>query len=909
MEASRRRHPHIFLAAAILITATLAPEKPARAQDGAGEWTFDDILTAESAGAYEISPDGNWVVWVKSTMDEDRGRRVSNLFLSSPTSDVEIQLTRGNYSHSSPRWTPSGELISFMSSRPLPDKEGDAASSQLWLINPSGGEPWPLTSFERGIRSYDWKDDDTIVFSAQEDPTLYERETKRREDTSRVVDDAEHAPPVRLFSLSVKDKKVTRLTDNEDWIRSFELSPDGTRAVAVHGRSLSYGYDGRVPPVTYLWNLEIGAGREIFDGTRIIPGNVQWAKDGSGFYLVNDSTTHPRYRTATINVLMYYDLAGGDATLVNLDWDRGLGFGYAVTSDGFVALLENGVHLTPARYTRRGDGWRQALIEGTHVGNIWGFELGADERTLVYSHSTANTPAQLYRAQLRGSRIRNEVQLTNLNASFTDKQKPRVEIVHWVGARNEAVEGLLYYPLDYEEGRRYPLMLVIHGGPAGADRDSWNMSYTRPMVLLNQRGAFVLRANYHGSSSYGLDWVESICCGNYYSLEIPDLENGVDYLIDRGLVDPDKLGTMGWSNGAILSIELTTRNPRYKVASTGAGDVEWISDWANVDFGQTFDDYYFGAVPYEDPQRYIELSPFFRMEDVQTPTIIYFGTEDRNVPTDQGWSHFRALQQIGRVPVKFILFPGEAHGIRKLAHQRRKMEEDFAWFDMYLFGTHEPKNEAFNDDSPLAEALKRADIARSEGRYGISQHGTLIPELVWYKGRGIGRFEITRAQYGEFDRSYQYEPGTENYPASGITFGAATAYVEWLSDHTGEPYRLGTAEEMKSIYGSASGKENTLDYWAGYKPNPDDAALLAETIAELPGVAPLLKAVGSFPGRGEDVLIFDLGGNVAEWVVGTDGEGELLGGSADLPADAKARGARAAEGYRGFRVVRGGTSQ
>jgi dipeptidyl aminopeptidase/acylaminoacyl peptidase len=880
-----------------------------RAQDEAGEWTFDDILFEESAGQYEISPDGEWVVWVKSTMDKDKGRRVSNLYLSSLTSDVEIQLTRGNHSHSSPRWTPSGALISFMSSRPLPEEEGDAASSQLWLINPEGGEPWPLTSFERGIRSYEWRDDDTLIFSAQEDPTLYERQMERREDTSRVVDDAEHTPPVRLFAFAVKEEKVTRLTDNEDWIRSFELSPDGRQAVVVHGRSLSYRYDQRVWPVTYLWDLESGAGRQIFDGSRIIPGDVQWANDGSGFYLVNDSTTHPRYRNATINVLMYYDLAAGDARLVDLDWDRGLGFDYTVTSDGFVALLENGVHLTPARYTRRGNGWRRELIEGTHVGNIWGFELGEDGRTLVYSHSTANTPSQLYRAQLRGSRIRNEVQLTDLNPSFAEKPKPKVEVVHWVGARNEAVEGLLYYPLDYEEGERYPLMLVIHGGPASADRDSWNMSYTRPLVLLNQRGTFVLRANYHGSSSYGLDWVESICCGNYYSLEIPDLENGVDYLIERGLVDPAKLGTMGWSNGAILSIELTTRNPRYKVASTGAGDVEWISDWANVDFGQSFDDYYFGAVPYEEPQRYIELSPFFRMEDVQTPTIIYFGTEDRNVPTDQGWSHFRALQQIGRVPVKFILFPGEAHGIRKLAHQRRKMEEDFAWFDRYLFGTYEPENEAFKEGSPLAEVLKRSGIARTDGRYGCLEHGTLLPEVVEYKGIEIGRFEVTRAQYGEFDRSYAYEPGTENYPASGITFGAATAYMEWLSDRTGEPYRLGAADEMEAVYGSAHGEENTLDYWAGYSPNPDDAARLAERIAELPGVAPLLKEVGSFRGRGEAVLVFDLGGNVAEWVVGAGGEGELMGGSADLPADSKTRGAQAAEGYRGFRVVRGGTSR
>jgi len=903
------RLPQALVGLGLVLTVAASWPSASAAQqqgrdDSKSEWTIDDILLAESAGQYQIAPDGRWVVWVKTQMDEEEGRSVSNLFLSSLSEEREIQLTRGDYSHSQPRWSPDGKLISFMSTRPLPEKKENEASSQLWLIDPAGGEAWPLTRFERGIRSYEWADADTIIFSAQEDASLYERDVKKDKDTSRVVEDAEHEPPVRLFALSVEDKKVTRLSDNDDWIRGFALSPDGRRAVAVHQRSLSYGYDQRIPPVTYLWDLASGEGREIFDGSRIIPFNVEWAKDGGGFYLVNDSTTHPHYREATINVAMYYDLARGEAMLVDLGWDRGLGSEYAVTSDGFVALLADGVRFKPARYTKRGDTWRRSWIEGTHATNIFGFELGEDGRTLVYTHSTANTPTQLYRAQLRGSRIRDEVQLTNLNPGFANKPRARVEIVHWIGARDEEVEGLLYYPFDYEEGKRYPLILVIHGGPAGADLDSWNMSYGRPMVLLNQKGAFVLRANYHGSSSYGLDWVESICCGNYYSLEIPDLENGVDYLIESGLVDPDKLGTMGWSNGAILSIELTTRNPRYKAASTGAGDVEWISDWANVDFGMAFDDYYFGAVPYEDPQRYIELSPFFRMKDVRTPTIIYFGTEDRNVPTDQGWSHFRALQQIGQVPVKFILFPGEPHGIRRLAHQRRKLEEDLAWFDRYLFGTYEPANEALDDDSPLAEAFKRIEVARVNGHYGRTVQGALVPEAVEYKGIEVGRFEVTRRQFAAFDASYTYEPGTCDYPVHGVSFEQAQAYVDWLSQLTGETYRLGSAEEMRSVYASARGKENTLDYWAGYSPNPDDAERLADKIAELPGDAPLLKPVGSFEGRGDDDLVFDLGGNVAEWAVGEDGQGVLLGGSADLPADAKARVVEAAVPYRGFRVVR-----
>jgi hypothetical protein len=339
------------------------------------------------------------------------------------------------------------------------------------------------------------------------------------------------------------------------------------------------------------------------------------------------------------------------------------------------------------------------------------------------------------------------------------------------------------------------------------------------------------------------------------------------------------------------------------VASTGAGDVEWISDWANVDFGAAFDNYYFGAAPYEDPQRYIELSPFFRMKQVKTPTIIYFGTEDRNVPTDQGWSHFRALQQIGQVPVKFILFPGETHGIRKLAHQRRKVTEDLTWFDRYLFGTFEAESEALKKGSPLAEALKRAEIAKADdGRYGTLSRGKLIPEVIEYKGVALGRFEVTRAQFAAFDDNYEYAAGTEDYPANGIDYDRARAYVAWLSDVTGEQYRLITEAEAKAVF-AGTGDENTLDYWAGYKPNPDDAAALATKIAELPGDAPLLKPVGSFPGRGDGALVFDLGGNVAEWVVADDGRGKLMGGSADLPSEHKTQGSTASAYYRGLRVA------
>ena len=131
---------------------------------------------------------------------------------------------------------------------------------------------------------------------------------------------------------------------------------------------------------------------------------------------------------------------------------------------------------------------------------------------------------------------------------------------------------------------------------------------------------------------------------------------------------------MGWSNGSILTIALTVSSDRFKAASAGAGDVEWSSDWANCEFGAAFDNYYLGKSPLEDPQLYLRKSPFYRLNRVRTPTIIFFGTEDKAVPTQQGWMHYRALQQLGKADVRFILFPGEGHGPRKLVHRRRKLD-------------------------------------------------------------------------------------------------------------------------------------------------------------------------------------------------------------------------------------------
>lgn len=894
---------------------------PLHGQEGAevGSWTADDLLLEESAGDFAISPGGRLGAWVRSAVDPEEGRTRSHLRVTRIADGESWALTRGPGSDRSPRWSPDGRILAFLSSRDVPGEE-ETGGRQIWALRLDGGEPWPVTRSARGLRSFAWKGEggDTLVYLAQEAPPRFREERRERDDDAVAVEDTLQAPPRRLWSVAAEGGEASRLTTNRDWIEAFALSPDGSRAVTRTGVDLSYTFDAENPPMTHLVDLATGERRELDLGRRVVPSGMAWSPDGDGFFYAYEHSSDPFFRTASVTRMGFYDIVEDRDEEVDLGWERGLGQGFRVVPGGFVALLADGLRDRPARFAPSGDGWERRMLTGEHASNIWGWTVSEDGEWFAYATSAADVPEQPYVARLDGSALREPRRLATLNPGHAGKPKPRVEIIRWEGARADEVEGILYYPLGYTAGERRPLVVNIHGGPAGRDADRWDQGWSSPLLLWSQRGAFVLQVNYHGSCCYGLEWVESIAGGEeYYTLPVADIESGVDRLVEDGLVHPDSIVTQGWSNGAILSTRLTVDHPeRYRASLAGAGDVEWISDWGNVDFGASFDDYYFGASPLEDPERYIELSPFFRLDEVRAPTLVFFGTEDRNVPPSQGWSHFRALQQIGETEVRFVLFPGEPHGLRELAHRRRKVEEEVRWLDRHLWGEAGPGDElAVEPGSPLHGALARAGAARTpRGHYGSSRDGILVPETVRREGLEVGRFEVTRAQWASFDAGYRYPPGTGNVPVTGVAFADARAYVEWLSERTGASYRLPGEAEARELAGTASGGV-TLDWWAGYAPNPRDRERLARLAERLSGDAPLLREVGSFPGdapRAEPPgrapePVFDLGGNAAEWAVVDDGAGVPVGPSADRPRGEAGKAGPAAPPYRGLRVVKGGS--
>ena len=877
------------------------------------KWTVEDVINQQSASDVTFSPDGNAVVWVKSEPNRDKDREQRDLYLTrlDVREDNEyktVQLTRGEESDYSPFFSKDGETIYFLSSR----KEG----KKLWAMSTYGGEPYEVHEFETGISDVQWLTDKKFAFKSTEGKTLYEQKLEEQKDNTIVVEDTAHFKASRVYSFDLESKNIQRLTDNDFPVNEYEVSKNGQWLVSSHIMSPDYQADANPKPNYYLWNLEDGSRQQIFEDKYQTPGNFEFTPDNNGFYFVSVLSSDPKWNGAGISVLHYYSLDDRSAQRVPIDWEWGLGSGFDVFGNDVMVGLANGATVKQAYMDKEGDSWTKKSVDaGSMQEHLTIAAVGENHQKMVYVYSTASTPPEYRIGDLKRNRRSVEIpagtELFQLNNYLDDKQKAKSEVVRWTGAKGDEVTGILYYPQDYQEDREYPLIVSIHGGPSGVDTDQWGESWAYFPNIYSQKGAFVLMPNYHGSSNHGQEFVESIK-GHYYEYELPDIIAGIDMLENKGMIDRDSLGVKGWSNGAILTTMLTVQHPElFKAAAPGAGDVNWTSDYGTCAFGVSFDQSYFGGAPWDNTngkifnETYIKKSPLFEMEKVRTPTIIFHGSKDRAVPRDQGWEYYRSLQQIGKAPVRFLWFPNQPHGLQKITHRTRKMEEEIRWFDKYLFGTYEAPNETFKEESPIAELLQKDKAQTNNGRYGVMNNDILIPETASIKedSISIGRFEVTNAQYAEFDNNHDYLSVRGNYPVTGISQEEATAYVKWLSNQTDQTYRLPNAEEAEKLNQKAkevAADENTLNHWAGYDITIDEVPEFRQKLAELNHN--LIKEVGTYQStKLGDAHIYDLGGNAAEWHSGSGGS---YGYSAISFVDERSETTTAPVRYTSFRVIK-----
>src|SRR6185436_18171228 len=274
--------------------------------------------------------------------------------------------------------------------------------------------------------------------------------------------------------------------------------------------------------------------------------------------------------------------------------------------------------------------------------------------------------------------------LTDLNAQTAAFTTSTLEVISWKSQDGATIEGVLHKPADFDPSRRYPLLIVIHGGPTGVSRAIPFTSAIYPIDVWVPRGVLVLEPNYRGSAGYG----EKFRALNVRNLGVGDawdVLSGVDALIAKGFVDPARVGTMGWSQGGYISAFLATHDAaRFKAISVGAGISDWMTYYVNTDI-HPFTRQYLKATPWDDPDIYQKTSPISYVKNAKTPTLIQHGELDKRVPIPNAYQLRQALEDRG-VPVKMVVYKGFGHGIDKPKQQRSVLEQNLEWFTQWIWG-------------------------------------------------------------------------------------------------------------------------------------------------------------------------------------------------------------------------------
>ena len=659
--------------------------------------SIDDVLQARDVHEMSFSPDGSALAWVQIAVFADSQAPEFALQLTSlPSLETRQLFDAGYHAIEDISWSPDGKSVEFLTSAPPLGSTHEDGAAQVWSAKVDGGEASPLTTVTGGVSGFGWRGPGLLIYSAVGDTD--ERENPDSEATDG--DDTIHvsqlaAEPEWLYQLDIASGETVRLTDNDDTIPNFSVSPDGnrvfmTRTMAACG-DLTDEYYQDIPFENYLLDLRSGEERRVCEEVRSSPGSA-WSADSSTLYLTDKYSQDELLVTYVVQARAL-DVKTGEESEIPLGWERGIHLADGESTlrsvpDGFVVSLADGFNPELARYTVCNGEWTRMTMEGEHQGNIFVYQLSPDGRFISYVYSTASIPPRFYVADLAGDETVDPREVVTLNPHLEAKSFTPSEVISWEGANGDVVEGMLFYPAGYSPGERYPLMLMLHGGPFSVDLDKYATDYQYPYQYIAQRSCFVLAPNYHGSRDYGMEFARSLKGGSaFYDLPLEDITKGIDRLSELGMVDPGRLGTMGWSNGSILSVALIASGGKFKAASCGAGGGEWVSVWGGASSGYALLEYYFGVSPVEDPSFYADPrnAPFYDAAEIETPVVMYQGENDNTVPPAMSWITYRGIQAHAQAPTELFVFPGEGHEPEQVAHWRRKMVEDQAWFDAYFW--------------------------------------------------------------------------------------------------------------------------------------------------------------------------------------------------------------------------------
>ncbi len=625
--------------------------------------TIDQSLEMRTPANPQISPDGRWVAYELSKTNWEENAFETEIWLASvATPHHPLQLTSGKKSSTSARWSPDGSQLAFLS-----DREG---KKQIYLIAPGGGESRQLSKSETAVVALRWSPDGkTMAYTASDAET---KEEKARREKYGDFEEVKAQPKMNHLWLLPLDGKATQLTTGQDFsVTTFAWSPDSRKIAFSAAADPGPGSSGTAD--LFVADISTRAASRLLK-TKGPHRNPVWSPDGRqiAFETANGAAFY-MFMNSRIAIV---PAAGGAPRVVTatLDEDPQL---LAWTERGlFIEAREKTASYLYRVETSSGEVARLGAADGLAA---TGFSLTPNGASVAFIRAPKGTLPEVFSS---ATETFAPAALTTLGEQTHGITLATREVVSWKSQDGATIEGILMKPADFDPAKKYPLLVIIHGGPTGVDQPVSRPDRTYPSEIFVAKGALILRPNYRGSAGYG-EKMRSLNVRNLGVGDAWDVMSGVDALIAKGFVDPNRLGCMGWSQGGYISAFLTTNTDRFKAISVGAGISDWATYYVNTDI-TPFTRQYLKATPWEDPEIYKKTSPISTINNAKTPTLIQHGELDKRVPIPNGYELRQGLED-RNVPVKMMVYKGFGHAIDKPKQQRAVMEHNLEWFRKYIW--------------------------------------------------------------------------------------------------------------------------------------------------------------------------------------------------------------------------------
>jgi dipeptidyl aminopeptidase/acylaminoacyl peptidase len=675
------------VAVAAAVTLLLTPPLPAQAAGLSPE----DVAKLRAVGDAVVSPDGAYIAYTLAVprvpFVDDDGPAWTELHLAGPDGRGRPFIT-GKVNVGGVAWRPDGSGVSFLAKR-----DGDEHRS-LYVIPKDGGEARRVLSHETDIGDYDWSPDGVwVAFVADEKEPKEKKELAKKGFDQEIYE--EELPFSRLYLARPESEEEPRELALDGSASGPRFSPDGKSLVVAVAPTPAVDDDlmYRRLRVVDMASGEVKA--RIENPGKL--GSVAWSPDGSQLALLSGADLHD-----PTNARLCLVPAGGGVP-------RQLLPGIAADAEAFawkdprtlMVLFHTGAEAS-LEEVAAGDGGRRVLLAGG--GPAWqSLSLSQDGRVAALLGSAPQHPPELFR--WRAGHTQTE-RLTDSNPWLAERELGRQEVVSFTARDGLDLQGVLMRPVEERPGQRYPLILVVHGGPEAHYSNGWLTGYASPGQMGAARGFAVFYPNYRGSTGRGEEFAKS-SQGDPAGKEFDDLVDAVGHLVESGLVDRAKVGITGGSYGGYASAWGATALTEHFAASVMfVGISEKIAKWGSSDIPQELNLVHDRHWPWEDWQLMLERSPVYHAPKSKTPLLILHGKEDPRVHPSQSLILYRYFKVLGRVPVRLVWYPGEGHGNRKAAHRFDYNLRMLQWFEHYLQGPGGDPPGPDLDYGPLAEEEK-----------------------------------------------------------------------------------------------------------------------------------------------------------------------------------------------------------